>query len=373
MQSQKMSCLGLSTAYRTCTLWLCLVVALWLSFSIVMSEMVMGSPACRKQNPCDCCPREKITQQLTPSLEEPTSVAPVMEERGRKYAYPDTDWRIPCWLDGFESRVSSAMDPEMHLWVRAQAFLEKIGDGVCYHTRYDMQDSGEGRLVDVGCGLGRIVLRYGPLFREVDCLEPDDVRRSTARNELSKSYESWSHGRVSFHGTRFLDWVSEGSADAVTIIHVVQHIPSYEVPKWLKKIRMTLGLGGIMVLATTISYRGHSYFTLDDGSEVDEHQYNQHADSPKATLAVRRFDEKDLKKLVTDAGMHILENGPFMFHKKSGVAESQYIIATRATDAHLWQHCAPLEYMRPPRFANFHLISLQNQWRARHDHARYCR
>mmetsp|Transcript_102743 Transcript_102743/g.219725 ORF Transcript_102743/g.219725 Transcript_102743/m.219725 type:complete len:360 (-) Transcript_102743:68-1147(-) len=315
--------------------------------------------------------------------DERAAVSPLAEEQGQgsNYTYPEADDdRFLCYLLNFQSRVGS-VDIEAQFWARAQAFFERVGDGECYHLRYGDGDSGSGRLVDIGCGTGRIVKIYGHLFEHVDCIEADPNRLSKARDGLSNArdelmrHESWSLGRVDFHAERFLDWKSEGTtggADAVTVIHVVQHIPEYESKMWLKKIQGTLAPGGILALTTTVSNRGHSYYTIE-GTEVDVDQFNDHAatggakhDHSTLGLAVLMFDAQELHTLIKGAEMHILENGTYMINRHTGEAEAQYVIATRAMDANLWQSCLPLEYLQPPRYARTHLKSIEETLRVRH-------
>eukprot|EP00662_Eupelagonemidae_sp_cell21_P036855 gene36855-22985_t len=96
-----------------------------------------------------------------------------------KYRYHNTDSGLFCIMDSHRNRVSPrptdpllAADPEADLWFRIQAWAQSRARD--RHKR--------GPYVDVGCGIGRIVLRFGPLFGAgvVHCVEPDAPRMAVA-------------------------------------------------------------------------------------------------------------------------------------------------------------------------------------------------
>lgn len=200
------------------------------------------------------------------------------------YQYQDTmDNRIDRWLASHEHLLPTRdgadhinwADAELHLWLRMQAWV------TARHTRH--------RWLDVGCGLGRILSRFGWLFGEAVCLEPDATRLANVLQWQPVRAELWDVARragdlpqmrvrkVREHliHSRFLEarlpgvqivehadsrsappkllsrgrrFATEavgptatigpnGTFDVVSTIHVIQHIPTHEVKRWLVRVR----------------------------------------------------------------------------------------------------------------------------------------
>merc|ERR1712087_101020 len=163
------------------------------------------------------------------------------------YAHPvaknDGDIYL-CWYKHFEHRIDLttaedrthvfASDFELSIWLAAQAYFEARK----FRRRY----------LDVGCGGGRIISKFGGIFKQVACLDADAERLS-----LAKSYYRpfGLTAETLFVNERFLNLDEEGKFDAISCIHVIQHIPEFEVSNWLAKMHSLLARGGVVVLATT--------------------------------------------------------------------------------------------------------------------------
>jgi len=268
------------------------------------------------------------------------------------YRYQDThDSRIHHWIAQHEHGLSlrnasnniNYADAELHLWLRMHAWVTNL------NSRRQM--------LDVGCGLGRIVDRFGWLFQDTICLEADTNRAFQAAQGVEMRTRSWELARKAGHlpkmraegvtqhvlNLKFLDfrpWAHKastlrrgqrGSFDFISIIHVIQHIPTYEVQTWLQQAHRMLRHDGLLMLATTLANR--SSLNLEGRSgEVTTSSFNTIASGSIAAkvIPVRYYTAAELRSLVLAAGLKILEQSPFVYHLCTHVPESQFVIATLA-------------------------------------------
>ena len=170
------------------------------------------------------------------------------------YTYQGNDVDLHCLsikgqhrLDGLPVHDPGKLqwqDSELKVWLRGTAFMLREGRG--------------GRLLDVGCGLGRISLRFGHLFRETTCLEADADRARGARlNIQTCASDEHRDTRFTFANKQFLAFA--GSADhespgfdAITCMHVAQHIAYGEPRRWVRRFFKLAAPGGLVLMATTL-------------------------------------------------------------------------------------------------------------------------
>jgi len=131
-------------------------------------------------------------------------------------------------------------DPELDLWLGAQQWLRTVARQSARH-------------LDIGCGFGRITLKFGWLFDLTTCLEADAVHMKHAqKNILNMSRHTLRFDRpqsVEYVQNRFLDVdVGVSRYNAITCVHVIQHISTVELPLWLRSAHRALVPGGIFVL-----------------------------------------------------------------------------------------------------------------------------
>jgi 2-polyprenyl-3-methyl-5-hydroxy-6-metoxy-1,4-benzoquinol methylase len=110
-----------------------------------------------------------------------------------------------------------------------------------------------GRILDVGCGSGLFLYRMHQLGWSVTGLDFDDKAIAYAKAQYSK------HGFELFQtdlaGARFPD----NSFDAVTMNHVIEHVP--EPVKFLAEVKRVLKPGGRLVAVTpNVQSLGHMLF-----------------------------------------------------------------------------------------------------------------
>jgi 2-polyprenyl-3-methyl-5-hydroxy-6-metoxy-1,4-benzoquinol methylase len=147
-----------------------------------------------------------------------------------------------------------------------------VGSKVCY-----LKTCEKGRLLDVGCGNGLFLDYMRQLGWDVVGVEPDDEAVIVAREML---------GLQVFKGSLEEAKFSDGHFDAITLSHVIEHVP--DPIGLLKECRRVLRLGGKLVVVTPNirSLGAHVFGEYWRGLEVPRHLF---LFSPEAlrTLAER--------------------------------------------------------------------------------------
>jgi 2-polyprenyl-3-methyl-5-hydroxy-6-metoxy-1,4-benzoquinol methylase len=132
-----------------------------------------------------------------------------------------------------------------------------VGDSVRY-----LKASEKGRLLDVGCGNGLFLDHMRHLGWEVVGVEPDEEAAFVAREKL---------GLEVFQGSLEEAKFSDGHFDAITMNHVIEHVP--DPIGLLKECRRVLRLGGKLIVATPNvgSLGAHVFGEHWRGLEVPRH------------------------------------------------------------------------------------------------------
>lgn len=238
------------------------------------------------------------------------------------YQYPKTDDQLVCLmahshhnLDHLDSEVLSSVDPEVELWFRTQAY---------------MQETARNSYLDIGCGMGRIVSKFGGLFGTSTCLEPDSDRIEEAKANVG--HERFP-GHVDFVNKGFLDFEAEPeSFDVVTLMQVVQHLPLEAPGTWLRQIYRLLRPNGALIMATTF-YKDFTFFLArmptGDPIQLSPAQFNFIASHTKVngSLPVHTYTAEELATLALNAGFRVLEQKPFTYWKSTPY--SQYIVLVK--------------------------------------------
>jgi len=275
------------------------------------------------------------------------------------YLYQDThDSRIDNWVAQHEhglvlnntSHHINYADAELHLWLRMQAWISSL--------------KSRQHFLDVGCGLGRIIDKFGWLFEQTTCLDADAKRVTQAAEGKSLRSHLWELSRSTGHlaqmsalaadqrfvHAQFLErhkWSSNQRShtlisdanfslfqefDVISMIHVIQHIPTHKVPLWLEQAHHMLGRKGLFILATTL--RNTSSLNLEGHArQITPSLFNAIAAGSSASPAipVRYYTANELRGLVRAAGLRVLEQSPFVYRICTRLPESQFVIATPDT------------------------------------------
>jgi SAM-dependent methyltransferase len=177
-----------------------------------------------------------------------------------RFGYPD---------DGIERR-----------WLAAGWLLSLLGPAR-ERLEFDIMSltPPQGKLLDVGCGNGVFLLRMSRLGWEPHGVEPDIDAVRIARRHLPTRIH---------HGTLETARYADDSVDAITVNHVIEHVP--DPLATLRECRRILRPGGRLMIATpNHDALGHRLFREDWlGLDVPRHLYL--FDPPTLAASVRLAD-----------------------------------------------------------------------------------
>lgn len=248
------------------------------------------------------------------------------------YLYPADDSALRCLpfashggqrhltLADLEHQLAD--DAELGLWRSTQAFFSALPTRAAY--------------LDIGCGTGRIIGLFGGNFQNLTCLEADFGRLRLARSSWAGN--KWGRTEeAQFVNTRFMNYLppqGHDMFDAISCIHVIQHIPQYELERWLMQMHALLKPRGVLVLAT--KHRETEVFQLENNKHVSQREFDTYAFAAKAggPLAVRSFSSASLSRLVGAAGFHVWMQG-YTTIDSTG-ADSMYIVAGKSLPSETW-------------------------------------
>lgn len=174
------------------------------------------------------------------------------------------------------------------------------------------------RLLDAGCGSGRLLPLFGSHAREI-CAVDHDVERLDAARELGSRARL---GNVQFVDTG-IDQLDariprrHRSFDLVVCSHVLQHVPTTRVLELVVALASLVSCRGRLVLTTAYT-SGVDDFVACDWSPngeireqlVCESEFNRRLLVERG-LGAHRFTLRSLNRLLTLGGLRVLETRPF--------------------------------------------------------------
>ncbi|MBS1827996.1 MAG: class I SAM-dependent methyltransferase [Acidobacteria bacterium] len=152
-----------------------------------------------------------------------------------------------AWDDTISLFIQSH-NPYDHYWSRSEEYALAI-------VRQQAETTPRRRFLDLGCGRGRLLRKFAPLFATSIALEPDPARSQIAR-----------HAAASLQNVRvdncYLEQSPESGFDFVLCSHVLQHVPVGHEQALLNRIAAVLNPGGMLALITSHSMLPHDAFKL---------------------------------------------------------------------------------------------------------------
>lgn len=201
------------------------------------------------------------------------------------YSYPDKG-------DHLTSQTIDREEPFEGYWERSE-------NEVLSHAENFINQI-EARLLDVGCGDGRLFNRFKDYADQIVGLEPDEDRRSSA---IKKAEEIDTD--IDVRGLDFLEADFEKAFDIVLCSHVLQHVKTSDLDDFAVRLRDNLVDGGLLILTTSHSTRRSDVFMKsysENGSvkedEVSEQEFNSLITNDKKILPVHLFTVASLKGLL---------------------------------------------------------------------------
>jgi 2-polyprenyl-3-methyl-5-hydroxy-6-metoxy-1,4-benzoquinol methylase len=273
-------------------------------FRLRMSDAAIWTVYCTRQTPRSGDPKRRWFLYTLETTDPPNRKSE--PQAPASYRYPDVHDR--CTAEYI--RLTA---PEPGYWTRSEQRV--LGDA----TRALEKALGRppfGRLLDVGCGKGRLLPYFGRLFGSIVALDPDAGRLEVARRVACE------HGlvdRVSlYHGTIQGLGESVGRFDAVLISHVIQHVGDDVARGLLHDARQRLGSRSMLVLLTSHIDGPTDRFlrsTLQDDKlsvvVIDASEFEALCTSPGSALPSRFFTHSSLVQLMVAAGFRITEERVF--------------------------------------------------------------
>jgi ubiquinone/menaquinone biosynthesis C-methylase UbiE len=177
-----------------------------------------------------------------------------------------------------------------------------------------------GFLLDLGCGQGRLLVKFNKYFRQAIALDRDISRLKIARTTL----DSRGMNNIDYVGKPFLSAEFESNTfDVIVCSHVIQHIPTGECPAFFAKLRDILKPGVILMLSTNHSPRKSDFYAKNSLAEnevkeieIHEAEFNRLVENKNSILPVHFFSKNALASGL--AGLEIIDTKVFHFlHKKN--------------------------------------------------------
>ncbi|MDX1734961.1 MAG: class I SAM-dependent methyltransferase [Halioglobus sp.] len=214
-------------------------------------------------------------------------------------------------------------DKEATMPTLSAMLTSRIGDGSGDHAAGLLNTiellaaaRGEGAMIDIGCGRGRITELAAPLVREVVALEPDPGRCNWTRELLAQRenvtvLQQFTHEYIADH--------PEKQFDLTVLSMVVQHLSTHNVAGLMADVAALTRPGGIAVVSTTHALDKARCFTYQHVEEarISEEEFNAYADDPQnhdKGLPVHRFSREEFEA-IAPADFEMIQWSQFSYYR----------------------------------------------------------
>lgn len=208
-----------------------------------------------------------------------------------EYRYPDVGDRITMEL-------IRKTQPYPGYWEASEErILERIGKAIRPGAR---------RLLDAGCGQGRLSMRFARHCSEIVAIDPDGERLAEARRATGEENVTFIQVDTTGYEMRY----AEGQRfDAILCSHIIQHVDTGTLVTMLRSFANLLKLDGSLFLTTTHAVQAEDCFTVSrwDEGEVSDIVVSRERFEREKGLRVRFFTRDSLESLLKEVGFEIVD------------------------------------------------------------------
>ncbi len=249
------------------------------------------------------------------------------------YSYPDTDDnQVNVWLSHTSPEYRRYfLASEGRVFARMRELIDaRLG-----------QLTGPARLLDAGCGDGRLLSELAAPFAEVLLVEPDRARLASAQKRAA---ELGYAAKTRAIATRLEELALEVEAQVVVCSHVVQHVACARLAPLLARLRAVTAPDGLLLLTAAHSVTGFDHFDRTclvdgaiDGQVISQAEFDRLASNAMGTeLPSRIFCRPSIEQAFEAAGF-----APFefrVFHLDEAPAQA---LAARVADIDAYANSSP--------------------------------
>jgi len=179
-------------------------------------------------------------------------------------------------------------------------FLIQAENRILSSAEEIFQENSFDSLLDLGCGSGRLIIKFSKYFNRIIALDPDQRRIDNARKRIAaNNVQNVCYIQALFNAERFQD----DSFDVVLCNQIIQHIDTRIIEPMIQGIFKILKPNGIVVLTTSHSSRNDDIFSksyLKQGEiinqEISEIEFNSLTVNDQGILPIHYFSRQSLKK-----------------------------------------------------------------------------
>jgi ubiquinone/menaquinone biosynthesis C-methylase UbiE len=181
--------------------------------------------------------------------------------------------------------------------------LNRIEDDVYACAKRLFASNDFDSLLDLGCGQGRLIIKFSDYFQKVTGLEPDKHRIEAAK--LNVAEQNINH--VEFINALFQDaGFPDNHFDAVICNQVLQHVNTATVDEIINEVYRVLKKDGVFVLSVSGTETDKEYFKKaflvnDTGhsTEVNQEEFNRLTNDQNGILPIRFFLAENIRNYLS--------------------------------------------------------------------------